>query len=146
MVATSGRDKMRLATKAGRAAVTAVRSPKPPAVTPVVACHQEWSGRSPHREVLTEARSCPSNVASRSWSRMSPLMRMWYMSLETSAHCRVRTSSVGAWSTPSMAVRSSPHARTDSQARALICSRVPKAEPRAVAPASGPRTTTVSRT
>ena len=24
-----------------------------------------------------------------------PLMRMWYMSLETSAHCRVSTSSVG---------------------------------------------------
>ena len=32
------------------------------------------------------------------------------------------------------------------QARALICSRVPKAEPRAVVPASGLRTTTVSRT
>ena len=36
-----GRDKMRLATKAGRATVTAVRSPRPPTVTPVVACHQE---------------------------------------------------------------------------------------------------------
>ena len=38
---TRGRDKMRLATKAGRATVTAVRSPRPPTVTPVVACHQE---------------------------------------------------------------------------------------------------------
>ena len=27
---------------------------------PVVACHSWWSGQSPHREVLTEARSCPS--------------------------------------------------------------------------------------
>ena len=146
MVTTSGRDEMRLATKAGRPTVTAVRSPRPPAHTPVVACHQEWSGRSPHREVQTETQSCPSNEASRSWSKTSPLMRMWYMSLETSAHCRVRTSSVGAWSTPLMAERKSSQARTDSQARALICSREPKAEPRAVVPASGLRTTTVSRT
>ena len=49
---------MRLATKAGRATVTAVRSPRPPTVTPLVACHHEWSGRSPDRELLTEARSC----------------------------------------------------------------------------------------
>ena len=48
------------------------------------------------------------------------------MSLETSAHCRVNTSSVGAWSTPLIAERNSSQARTESQARALICSRVPK--------------------
>ena len=49
MVTTRGRDRMRLATKAGKATVTAVRSTRPPTDTPVVACHQEWSGRSPHR-------------------------------------------------------------------------------------------------
>ena len=32
---------MRLATKAGKATVTPVRSPRPPTDTPVVACHQE---------------------------------------------------------------------------------------------------------
>ena len=58
---------MRLATKAGRATVTAVRSPKPPTDTPVVACHHEWSGRSPDRELLTEVRSCPSNKARYLW-------------------------------------------------------------------------------
>ena len=67
---------MRLATKAGKATVTAVRSPRPPTDTPVVACHQEWSGRSPPRELLTETRSCPSNEANKSWSRMSPLMHV----------------------------------------------------------------------
>ena len=33
----------------------------------------------------TEVRSCPSKEASRSWSKTSPLMRMWYTSLDTSA-------------------------------------------------------------
>ena len=45
-----------------------------------------------------------------------------------------------------VSIRNSSQARTDSQARPLICSRVPKAEPGAVVPASGLRTTTVSRT
>ena len=48
---------MRLATKAGRATVTAVRSP--PTVTPVVACHHEWSGRSPDRELLDGGAKLP---------------------------------------------------------------------------------------
>ena len=47
---------MRLATKAGRAITRALRRPKQPQVTPVVACHQE----SPQREALTKPRSCPS--------------------------------------------------------------------------------------
>ena len=54
---------MRLATKAGSATQSAVRRPKPPQVTPVVACHQEWSGKSPLSDALTEARNCPPNVA-----------------------------------------------------------------------------------
>ena len=46
--------------------------------------HQEWSGRSPQSEALTEARNCPSKEARKSWSRTSPLMRLRYMSLDTS--------------------------------------------------------------
>ena len=52
IVATTGRDAMRLATKAGKATPIVVRRPSPLKVTPVVVCHQEWSGRSPFREVL----------------------------------------------------------------------------------------------
>ena len=58
--------------KAGSAAPSAtpsaVRRPSPPQVTPVVACHQEWSSRSPLTEALTEARIEAAN--------RSPLMRM----------------------------------------------------------------------
>ena len=50
----------------------------------------------PLSEALTEARSCPSKATSRSLSSMSPLMRIWYVSLETSAHFLVRTISVGS--------------------------------------------------
>ena len=82
---------MRLATKAGSAMPSAVRRPSPPQETPVVACHQEWSGKSPLSEALTDASNCPSKATSRSLSSMSSLTRMWYMSLETSAHCLVRT-------------------------------------------------------
>ena len=52
------------------------RAEAQPQVSPVVACHQEWSGRSPLSEAVTEARNCPSNATSRSWSKRSPLMRM----------------------------------------------------------------------
>ena len=45
---------------------SAVRRPSPPQVTPVVACHQEWSGESPLSEALTEARNCRSKATSRS--------------------------------------------------------------------------------
>ena len=51
---------MRLATKAGSANPRAVQRPGSPQLTPVVTCHQEWSGRSPLSEALTEARNCPS--------------------------------------------------------------------------------------
>ena len=37
--------------------------PSPPQVTPVVACHQEWYGRSPLSEALMEARIWPSKAA-----------------------------------------------------------------------------------
>ena len=52
----------RQATDAGSAMPSAVQRPSPPQVTPVVACHQEWSGKSPLSEALTEARSCPSKA------------------------------------------------------------------------------------
>ena len=70
---TKERHIMRHATNAGSAMPIAVRRPSPPQVTPVVACHQEWSGKSPLSEALTEAPSCPSKATSRSLSRMSPL-------------------------------------------------------------------------
>ena len=73
-------------------------------------------------------------------------MRMWYMSLDTSAHCLVSTISVGAWSTLTIAEHISSQARTDSQARVLTCSREPKADPSAVVPQSEPRMATVSWT
>ena len=114
---------MRLATKARRAAPRAVRRPRKPQETSVVACHQEWSGTPPQREARTEARNCPSKEASRSWSRRSPLMPKWYMTLDTSAQCLLSTIPVGARSTPVVAERISSQARTDSQARALVCSR-----------------------
>ena len=47
-----------------------------PAAGDACGCHQEWSGRSPLSEALTEARNCPSKATSRSWSSMSPPMRM----------------------------------------------------------------------
>ena len=59
---TKGRHMMRLATKAGSATPSAVRRPSPPQVTPVVACHQEWSCKSSLSEAFTEARDCPSNA------------------------------------------------------------------------------------
>ena len=62
LVETRGRHMMRLATKAGSATPSAVRRPSPPQVTPVVACHQEWSCKSSLSEAFTEARDCPSNA------------------------------------------------------------------------------------
>ena len=53
---------MRLATEAGSAAPSAVRRPSRPQVTPVVACRQERSGKSPLSEALREARICPSQA------------------------------------------------------------------------------------
>ena len=53
------------------------------------ACHQEWPRSSPQKEAITAARrrrQAGRGRASRSWSRRSPLMRMWYMSLDSSAH------------------------------------------------------------
>ena len=50
---------------AASATPSAVRRPKPPQVTPVVACHREWSGKSPVSDALTEARHCPSKTASK---------------------------------------------------------------------------------
>ena len=41
-VETKKRYMMRLATKAGRATPRAVRRPRPPQLTPVVACYREW--------------------------------------------------------------------------------------------------------
>ena len=76
----------------------------------------------------------------------SPLMRIWYMNLETSAHCLVSTISVGAFSTLVVAERSSSQVYTDWQARALICSREPKADASAVVPESQVRSRTVCRT
>ena len=79
------------------ATVTAVRSPRPPTATPVVACHlgviweiaSQRSSNGGH-EAARQTRQadhdpgCPSGCACD------------YKSLETSAHCRVSTSSVGA--------------------------------------------------
>ena len=53
---------MRLATKAGSAAPSAVRRPSKRQVTHVVACHQERSGKSPLSKALREARICPSQA------------------------------------------------------------------------------------
>ena len=69
---TKSLDVMRLATKAGRATDRAVRKPRPPEATPVESL--QW---------------CPSKQASSSWSRRSPLMSMWYISLGTFTHCLV---------------------------------------------------------
>ena len=76
----------RLATKAGSAIPSAVRRPSPPQVTPVVACHQGWSGKSPLSEALAEARNCPSNASNGSWSRRS----LW-CARDTRAWTRLRT-------------------------------------------------------
>ena len=59
MVDTRERHMMRLATMAGSAVPSAVRRPSPPQVTPVVACNQEWSRKSPLSEALKEACICP---------------------------------------------------------------------------------------
>ena len=53
-------------------------------------------------------------------------MRTRYTCLDTSAHCLVRTISGGAWSTLPIVERISSQARTDSHARALMCSAGPK--------------------
>ena len=53
MVDTRGRHMMRLATNAGSGMPSAVRWPSPPQVTPVVACHQEWTSRSTLSEALS---------------------------------------------------------------------------------------------
>ena len=103
---------MRLATKAGKATAMAVRSHKPPTDTPVVACHQEWSWQV---------------TAQRVAEHRGP-ERLHWCACGTWAWRRLRTAAWGpfrwgAWSTPVMAERNSSHARTDSQARALICSR-----------------------
>ena len=62
----------------------------------------------------------------------SPLVRMWYMSLDTSAHCLVSASSVAAWSMPTMAVRSSAVFSTAFVTTDCRCSWLPKGAPRAV--------------
>ena len=46
MVDTRGRHMTRLATNAESAMPSTVRRPTPPQETPVVTCHQEWSGKS----------------------------------------------------------------------------------------------------
>ena len=94
---------IRLAMKAIRATPRAVRRPKPPQVTPgglpprVV--RQVAAERGTHRGAQLPIKRRP---AGRGRGRR-PLMRMWYMSLDTSAHCLVSTTSVGASSTKTIA-------------------------------------------
>ena len=108
---------MRLATTAGSIS-SAVR-------TPVVACHQEWSGKSPLSEALTEARSD---------------QQILIQHVPVDAHVIHKFGDISALPGEDCL------GDTDSHARALMCSREPKAEPSAVVPASGVRTSTVSCT
>ena len=134
---------MRLATNAANAVDSAVRSPSPPNLTPVVACHQERSGRSPPRVFSTAILRPPSKAERTPGSSRSPLMRMWYTSLDTSAHCRVRMSSVGACPISHMASRSALVCLTHSAAACWMAVVGPNVTPRAVAVPSLSRTLVV---